>query len=142
MVMLPLDKILADARIRAELRKATNHQVDHYIIRAPTNGAFKDRLTAAREEAAVANAHLLNSNEGFEAIEPVWTGIGKYWYLRNQSSLGEAFPAGRKHYDTLAEALESAIIWWEESPFNREVAVPKERFDKARHANYGIRQAV
>jgi hypothetical protein len=41
------------------------------------------------------------------------------------SSRGEQFPAGESQYDSIVEALEAAIEWWEAEAWCRSVMVRK-----------------
>jgi hypothetical protein len=59
-----------------------------------------------------------------EVVEPVQAGIhGGYWYLRNLTDRGETFPAGEGHYNSIVEALEAAIDWWQDETWCRGVMV-------------------
>jgi hypothetical protein len=133
--MVTLAAVLEDAKNDPYSANTTVLNADQFCsIRGPSSPAFRARLDAA----LVGSGDLLkvqqfNAEEGLEVIEPVQAGIhGGYWYLRNLTHLGETFPAGESHYNSIVEALEAAIEWWQAETWCRGVIV--RRYD-IKHAN-------
>jgi hypothetical protein len=105
-------------------------------IRSPSSQQFRARLNAALfGPDDLIEAERLNASEGLEVIEPVRGGIhGGYWFLRNVSNRGEAFPAGERQYGSIVEALQAAIEWWEVETWCRGVVIRKFYCNKANGA--------
>ena len=131
--MTALTQILSRSKVHPYVANTTILNVDHFhTIRAPSTRTFRDRLDAvALGEGDLVKVQEQNAAEGLVVIEPARaTVMGYYWYLRNQSSLGEPFPAGRVRYPSMAEALMAAIVWWERDQVLRGIAVRKSVFDR------------
>ena len=131
--MSALSRILARAKVHPHIAHTTILNADHFhTIRAPSARTFRDRLDAvALGEGDLVKVQEQNATEGLEVVEPAHaTMMVNYWYLRNQSSLGEPFPAGRVRYPNMVEALTAAIAWWERAPALRGIAVRRAVFER------------
>jgi hypothetical protein len=137
--MVTLAAILEEAKTDPSFQNTTVLNVDQfYTIRGPSSPAFRARLdTTLSESGDLIEAHKLNSNEGLEVVEPVQAGMhGGYWYLRNLTSKGETFPAGENHYNSIVDALEAAIEWWQTETWCRGIMVRRYAVSRA----YGSRR--
>ena len=133
--MVTLNALLEEAKTDPYRDNTTVLNTDQFCgIRGPSSPVFRDRLNAALDGSGdLLKVQRLNADEGLEVIEPVQAGIhGGYWYLRNLTHLGETFPAGEGHYNSIVEALEAAIDWWRTETSCREIMV--RRYD-VKHAN-------
>ena len=126
--MKMLEVILDDAlqHVCADNATILNDEQFH-CIRGPSSQVFRERLDAALfGPGDLVEAEARNASDGLEVVSPVRGGIhGGFWYLRNVSSRGEQFPAGESQYDSIVEALEAAIEWWEAEAWCRSVMVRK-----------------
>lgn len=124
--MVTLAAILDEARDNAFSGNSTVlNSSQFHTIRAPSSGAFRERLDSALAGSTdLSQIQQLNAEEGLEVIEPVRAGIhGGYWYLRNLSHRGETFPAGECQYTSIADALVAAIEWWQGETWCRGIMV-------------------
>nr|WP_294507381.1 hypothetical protein [uncultured Rhodopila sp.] len=133
--MVTLEGILEEARNDPFLQNTTILTTDQfYTIRGPSSPAFRARLEAAIAGAGdLAKVQQLNADEGLEIIEPVRAGTrGGCWYLRNLTHRGETYPAGEGRFNSIVEALQAAIEWWQAETWCRGVMV---RAFEVRQAN-------
>jgi hypothetical protein len=124
--MVTLNAILEEARSDPFYANSTVLNSDQFhTIRGPSSAKFRARLEAALAGPDdLAKVQRLNADEGLEVIEPVQAGIrGGYWYLRSLTRTGEMFPAGESHYQSIVEALQAAIEWWQAETWCRGVMV-------------------
>jgi hypothetical protein len=132
--VVTLDALLDEAKNDPSLKNSTVLNADQfYTIRGPSSPMFRARLEAAVAGSGdLIRVQQLNADEGLEVIEPVQAGIhGGYWYLRNLTRRGEAFPAGEGQYRSIVEALQAAIEWWQAETWCREIIVRNYDIDHA-----------
>jgi hypothetical protein len=133
-VMVTLGAILEEAKGDPFYANSTVLDTDQFhTIRGPSSPKFRTRLEAALAGPDdLAETRQLNCNEGLEVIEPVQAGIrGGYWYLRSLTRVDEMFPAGESHYQSIVEALQAAIEWWQAETWCRSVIVRKYNINRA-----------
>lgn len=94
------------------------------VVREPTDPVWRQEQEALPNRGeALCSLQIRQASRGLTTIELVKTLRG-YWSLRNLSSLGETWPAGRRtDLYSLEDAIEAAIEWWSEKPTHREVIV-------------------
>nr|WP_294521471.1 hypothetical protein [uncultured Rhodopila sp.] len=124
--MVTLESILEEARNDPFLANTTILTADQFFtIRGPSSPVFRARLEAAIAGAGdLAKVQQINADEGLEVVEPVRAGTrGGAWYLRNLTHRGETYPAGEVRFNTIVEALQAAIEWWQAETWCRGVMV-------------------
>lgn len=124
----PLQEIITEAS-SVPTANTTVTNLEHFIVlRAPLNPFYRNRINevlAGKADLLVAQKQ--NFEDGLMTVHPVFGGFPKArWYLRNQSSLGVSFPVADPpvRHDTMAGALEEAVLWWDKDSWNRQVIVP------------------